>query len=57
MKWIFKEHSAGDDRQGFRDGDIEVFDKTIYQPLFREAIQKSLDARLDGKKHLRIKFY
>ena len=56
MKWIFKEHTVGDDRQGIRDGDIEVFDKTRYQSVIREAIQNSLDARLDDSKPVRMKF-
>lgn len=56
MKWNFKELTQGDDFQGIRDGDIELFDKTRYQSVVREAIQNSLDARLDDSEPVKIEF-
>ncbi len=56
MKWHFKELTQGDDFQGIRDGDIELFDKTRYQSVVREAIQNSLDARLNESEPVRIEF-
>ena len=56
MKWNFKTLTAGDDYQGIRDGDIEVFDKTRYQSVVRETIQNSLDARLDENEPVRVSF-
>ncbi len=56
MKWNFKEITAGDDYQGIRDGDIELFDKTRYQSVVREAIQNSLDARLSYDEPVKVIF-
>lgn len=56
MKWNFKEIMAGDDYQGIRDGDIELFDKTRYQSVVREAIQNSLDARLSYNEPVTVVF-
>ena len=56
MKWNFKELTQGDDFQGIRDGDIELFDKTRYQSVVREAIQNSLDARLNEAEPVKIEF-
>jgi hypothetical protein len=56
MKWNFKELTQGDDFQGIRDGDIELFDKTRYQSVVREAIQNSLDARLNELEPVKIEF-
>lgn len=56
MKWNFKILSGGDDYQGIRDGDIEIFDKTRYQSVVRESIQNSLDARLKENEPVRVEF-
>jgi len=56
MKWHFKELVQGDDFQGIRDGDIELFDKTRYQSVVREAIQNSLDARFNLDEPVRVEF-
>lgn len=56
MQWNFKTHTEGDDYQGIRDGDIEVFDKTRYQSVVRETIQNSMDARLDDFEPVRVEF-
>lgn len=56
MKWHFKKLTQGDDFQGIRDGDIELFDKTRYQSVVREAIQNSLDARLNELEPVKIEF-
>lgn len=56
MQWNFKTLTAGDDYQGIRDGDIEVFDKTRYQSVVRETIQNSMDARLDDSKPVQVEF-
>ena len=56
MKWHFKELSPGDDYQGIRDGDIELFDRTRYQSVVREAIQNSMDARLSDQESVKLQF-
>jgi hypothetical protein len=56
MQWNFKTLTPGDDYQGIRDGDIEVFDKTRYQSVVRETIQNSMDARKDYNKPVRVNF-
>jgi|GEM_PF-1447250 len=56
MNWKFEKISAGIEKQGIRDNDIQVFDKYRIPSLVRESIQNSLDAVLDHSKPVRVEF-
>lgn len=56
MNWRFENITAGIERQGIRDNDIQVFDKYRIASVVRESIQNSLDAVLDESKPVRVEF-
>lgn len=47
MNWKFETISAGIEKQGIRDNDIQVFDQFRIPSVVRESIQNSLDAVLN----------
>jgi len=55
MKWFFPKNDGGRD-SGFHDAGVETFKGNFDQYLARELIQNSLDARLDLKQPVRVKF-
>jgi hypothetical protein len=56
MNWKFQTISAGIEKQGIRDNDIQVFDKYRIASVVRESIQNSLDAVFDDKMPVRVEF-
>jgi hypothetical protein len=56
MNWKFQTITAGIEKQGIRDNDIQVFDKYRIASVVRESIQNSLDAVLDESKPVRVEF-
>lgn len=56
MKWHFPSYNNGDDIQGIRDGDIELFDRYRYASVVRESIQNSMDAQFDKNKPVVVEF-
>jgi len=55
MNWIFARNEGGRDA-GFHDAGVETFKGNFDRYLARELIQNSLDARLDSKKPVHVKF-
>ncbi|MGO9274998.1 MAG: hypothetical protein ACLQOO_33000 [Terriglobia bacterium] len=55
MKWVFASNDGGRD-SGFHDAGVETFKGNFDRYLARELIQNSLDARLDAKKPVKVKF-
>lgn len=55
MSWVFPKNDGGRD-SGFHDAGVETFKGNFERFLARELIQNSLDARLDPKKPVRVKF-
>ena len=55
MNWVFPKNDGGRD-SGFHDAGVETFKGNFERFLARELIQNSLDARLDPKKPVRVKF-
>lgn len=56
MNWKFEKVSAGIEKQGIRDNDIQVFDKFRIPSVVRESIQNSLDAVLNDDEPVRVEF-
>ena len=57
MNWKFETSSAGIEKQGIRDNDIQVFDQFRIPSVVRESIQNSLDAVLDDTLPVRVEFH
>ena len=57
MNWKFETISAGIEKQGIRDNDIQVFDQFRIPSVVRESIQNSLDAVLDDTNPVRVEFH
>ena len=55
MKWFFAGNDGGRD-SGIHDAGVETFKGNFDRYLARELIQNSLDARLDSKKPVHVKF-
>ncbi len=55
MNWIFAKNEGGRE-SGFHDAGVETFKGNLDRYLARELIQNSLDARLDPKKPVHMKF-
>ena len=56
MNWKFQKITAGIEKQGIRDNDIQVFDKYRIASVVRESIQNSLDAVLNESNPVRVEF-
>lgn len=57
MNWKFETISAGIEKQGIRDNDIQVFDQFRIPSVVRESIQNSLDAVLNDTLPVRVEFH
>jgi hypothetical protein len=55
VKWTFAKNEGGREA-GFHDAGVETFKGNFDRYLARELIQNSLDARLDPKKPVNVKF-